>query len=254
MKCIILAAGYATRLYPLTENFPKPLLEVNGKPILDYLIEDLESTEEIDEYIIITNNKFNNHFMEWKKSHDISNKLLILNDTTNSNEERLGAVKDILLAIQLKNIEEDTLVLAGDNLLDFSLKDFISYQKEKQATCIMRYPEFNKERVKKSAEVIVDENDLVLEMNEKPKNPKSIWCVPPFYIYQKEDIKKVEEALNNGCAYDAPGSFIHYLYQKSDVYSYEMPGKRYDIGSLESYQNVCLEYHGIEEGKTKVKA
>ena len=253
MKCIILAAGYATRLYPLTSNYPKPLLKVQEKTILDWLIDDLESTKEIDEYIIISNNKFHRFFMEWKNNHEISNRLLILNDFTNTNEERLGAVKDIELALTLKDIKEDTLVMAGDNLLDFSLNDFIQYFKEKQKTTIMRYYEASDEKVKKSAEVIIDHNDLVLEMNEKPFNPKSNWCSPPFYIYHKDDIKEVKEAIQNGCNIDAPGSFIQYLYRKKEVYAYEMQGKRYDIGNMDSYNQVCLEYPGIKKRKVKIR-
>ncbi|MBR2828504.1 MAG: nucleotidyltransferase family protein [Bacilli bacterium] len=253
MKCIILAAGYATRLYPLTKNFPKPLLEVNKKPILDYLIEDLESTEEIDEYIIVTNNKFNKDFMEWKMKHEISNKLLILNDTTDSNETRLGAVKDMYLAISLKDIKDDTLIMAGDNLLDFSLQGFINYFKEKNSSCIMRYQELNKERIKKSAEVVIDQDDFVVEMNEKPQNPKSNWASPPFYIIKKDDIKKVEESINAGCNTDAPGSFINYLHKNSKVYAYEMPGKRYDIGDIKSYEDVILNYPGVVKEKEKTR-
>lgn len=243
MKCLILAAGYATRLYPLTENFPKPLLEVNGKTILDWLIDDIESFNKIDEYIIISNHKYINHFNKWKNLKNISNKITIIDDGTISNENRLGAVRDIELAINSLNIKDDLFVLAGDNLLDFSLHEFINYFYQKNSTCIMRYYEENSEKIKKSAEVVIDDNDLVLEMNEKPELPKSNWCAPPFYIYKSEDVNRVSEALNDGCKYDAPGSFIEYLCKKNNVYAMEMPGKRYDIGTLESYHNICKIYN-----------
>lgn len=240
MKCLVLAAGYATRLYPLTENFPKPLLEVNGKSILDWLLEDLDSM--VNEFIIISNHKYIEHFNDWKEKVNYSSKITILDDGTLSNETRLGAVCDIEFAIKKLKIDEDLMVIAGDNLLDFSLKSFLDYFKEKQYTCVMRYFESDLERVKKSAELLIDNNDLVLEMNEKPLKPKSNWCCPPFYIYKKEDVIKVEIALKEGCKKDAPGSFIEYLAKKSNVYAMEMPGKRYDIGTRESYEKICQIY------------
>ena len=242
MKCLILGAGYATRLYPLTKNFPKPLLEVNGKTIIDYLIEDISLSNMIDEFIIVSNHKFIEHYNNWKDNANYSIPITIIDDGSISNEERLGAVKDIELVINLLNINDDLMVIAGDNLLDFSLLDFINYYKNKKSSCVMRYFEDNLEKVKKSAELIIDSNDLILEMNEKPENPKSHWCCPPFYIYRNDDVKLVSLALKDGCKKDAPGSFVEYLYKKSKVYAMEMPGKRYDIGNLESYQNICKIY------------
>ncbi len=246
MKCLILAAGYATRLYPLTENFPKPLLKVQGKTIVDWLIDDLESSNKIEEYIIVSNHKFISHFNKWKEISTINSKITLIDDGTISNETRLGAVSDISLAIDKLNINDNLMVIAGDNLLDFSLNNFINYFENKNSSCVMRYYEENLEKVKKSAELVIDKNDLVLEMNEKPKNPKSNYCCPPFYIYQKSDIAKVKEALESGCKKDAPGSFIEYLSKVRPVYAMEMPGHRYDIGTLESYENICNEYKGIK--------
>lgn len=245
MKCLILAAGYATRLYPLTENFPKPLLEIKNKPIINWLIDDLEETKVIDEYIVISNHKFISHFLNWQNKQKNKEKITIIDDMSISNDTRLGAVNDIALAIKEKNINDDLLVLAGDNVLDFSLRTFINYFKIKKHTCIMRYYEEKKEKIKKSACVLCDSSDLVLEMIEKPILPNSNWCCPPFYIYAKEDVKRVFDALNDGCAKDAPGSYINWLYQKNKVYAMKMPGKRYDIGTLESYKAVNETYKGI---------
>ena len=246
MKCLVLAAGYATRLYPLTENFPKPLLEVNGKTILDYLLDDIDQAKCINEYIIVSNHKFINHFNEWAYNKKLSSKITIIDDGTTSNDNRLGAVVDINLAIEKLKINEDLMVIAGDNLLDFSLTEFINYYEEKKETCIMRYYEENKEKIKKSACVLINDSDLVLNMEEKPIEPKSNWCVPPFYIYSSKVVKMVSKALNDGCKYDAPGSFINYLYDKEKVYAFEMPGKRYDIGTLENYENICNMYKKIK--------
>lgn len=244
MKCVILAAGYATRLYPLTENFPKPLLEVAGKPILDWLIDDMVQTGMIDEYIVISNHKFAHIFEDWTEKRNTSDILpltsdiVILDDGTTSNENRLGAVKDIQFAIEQLQLDDDLLVMAGDNLLDFSLADFIKYGKEKNATCVMRYYEANEERLHKTGIIEVDSADRILSFEEKPAQPKSHWCVPAFYYYTREDSHLIKKGIEGGCGTDAPGSFIAWLCQQTKVYAWEMPGKRYDIGTLQSYEEV----------------
>lgn len=243
MKCLILAAGYATRLYPLTENFPKPLLKVGEKTILDWLIDDIESSRSIDEYIVISNHKYVTHFKDWAK--DKAYKITIVDDGTESNETRLGAVKDIQFAMDSLNLDDNMLVIAGDNVLDFSLTKFIAYTKEKQTSCIMRYFEGNYEKLKKCGVVTIDDNDIIINMVEKPSNPESNWCCPPFYYYTKEDAKRIPVAIKDGCGTDAPGSFIAWLATKTTVHAMEMPGSRYDIGNLESYEAVKRDYKGI---------
>ena len=240
MKCLILAAGYATRLYPLTENFPKPLLEVGGKPILDWLIDDMDQTSLIDEYIIISNHKFASIFEEWSNG-----RYTILDDGTSSNETRLGAVKDIQFAIEQLNLDDDLMVMAGDNLLDFSLSGFIHYAKQKQATCVMRYYEADEARLHKTGVAEINEDGLILSMEEKPAEPKSHWCVPAFYCYTREDARLIKKGIEAGCGTDAPGSFIAWLSTQTKVYTYEMPGHRYDIGNLASYEQVKQTYKGI---------
>lgn len=231
MKCIILAAGYATRLYPLTENFPKPLLEVGGKPILNHLIEDIQSM--IDEFVVVTNHKFADIFTEWAKTRS---NLRIIDDLTKTNETRLGAVKDIQLAAQ--DIGDDVLVMAGDNLLDFSLKEFVAFYKEKKTSCVMCHEENDLKKKQKTAIITVDEKNKILTYEEKPKEPKGNLAVPPFYIYTSEDIKRIPDALNEGCGYDAPGSFAAWLSHRTIMHAYRMSGHRYDIGDLESYEKV----------------
>ena len=248
MRCLILAAGYATRLYPITENFPKPLLDVNGKSIIDWLIDDIEDNKLVDEYIIISNHKFYNHFLSWKENSKLKDKITILDDGTTSNENRLGAVNDIEFAIDRLSIDDDLMILAGDNLLDFSLRDFVLYFNNKNATSIMRYYTDDQKRLIKSANIKIDDMDKVTDMIEKPENPISNWCSPAFYILKRDDLKYVKIALNDGCGYDAPGSFICWLHKKSPVYAFEMPGKRYDIGTIETYEEVKKAYKGIEVG------
>ena len=243
MKCLILAAGYATRLYPLTENFPKPLLKVGDKTILDWLVDDIETSGEVDEYIVISNHKFAAHFEKWaaEKSQNIT----VVDDGTSTNETRLGAVKDIQFAIEKRQIDSDVLVIAGDNVLDFSLTKFIAYAKQKQTSCIMRYFEKDEKKLQKGGVVCVDENDKIIAMEEKPCNPKSNWACPPFYYYTKEDTRLVKKGIEAGCGTDAPGSYIAWLCGETDVHAMEMPGSRYDIGNLESYEKVQKDYKGI---------
>ncbi len=243
MKCMILAAGYATRLYPLTENFPKPLLTVGDKTILDWLIDDIDTLGAVDEYVVISNHRFAVHFEEWARTK--AQNITVVDDGTSTNETRLGAVKDIQFAIDALDIDDDMLVIAGDNLLDFSLTAFIRYAKTKQSSCIMRYYEPNEEKLLKCGVVTVDEDDRILEMTEKSPTPATHWCCPPFYYYTREDAKLVEKGILAGCGTDAPGSYIAWLCKQTVVYAMKMPGKRYDIGNLASYEKVKEEYMGI---------
>ena len=243
MKCLILAAGYATRLYPLTENFPKPLLSVGDKTILDWLVDDIDTAGLCDEYVVISNHKFAHLFRDWaaKKTQRIT----VVDDGTESNETRLGAVRDIQFAIDALGLDDDMLVIAGDNVLDFSLTRFISYAREKQASAILRYYEPKVEKLRKCGVLEIDGDDRVIGMEEKPAEPRSHWCCPPFYYYTKKDASLVAEGIAAGCGTDAPGSYVAWLCEKTAVYAMEMPGKRYDIGNLESYEQVKKEYRGI---------
>lgn len=243
MKCLILAAGYATRLYPLTENFPKPLLKVGEKTILDWLIDDIDTLGLVDEYVVISNHKYAHHFDEW--AAEKVQKITVVDDGTSTNETRLGAVKDIQFAIDQLNIDDDMLVIAGDNVLDFSLTKFIKYAKEKNTSCIMRYYEESDVKLTKCGVVEIDDSDRIISMEEKPRQPKSHWCCPPFYYYTKEDARLVQKGIDSGCGTDAPGSYIAWLCSQTPVYAMEMPGSRYDIGNLESYQKVQEDYKGI---------
>ncbi|MDE7100548.1 MAG: NTP transferase domain-containing protein, partial [Anaeroplasmataceae bacterium] len=153
MDCILLCAGYATRMYPLTENFPKPLLQIKGKTIIDYLIDDLEKNHLIERYIIVSNHKFYSHFMDWRKSR--KEDILILDDGSTYNENRLGAVKDIWFAVEQASINDDILVLAGDNLLDFSLKGFIDFFESKNNNAVMRYFEKEIKRLQRTGVAVI---------------------------------------------------------------------------------------------------
>jgi len=243
MKCIILAAGYATRLYPLTENFPKPLLKVGDKTILDWLLEDIHTSGQVDEYIVISNHKFAEHFEAWAGSHTLP--ITVVDDGTSTNETRLGAVCDIQFAIDQLKLDDDLLIIAGDNVLDFSLTHFIRYAEDKKTSCTMRYWEDDVARLRKSGVSEIDDAEVLLSLEEKPANPKSNWCTPPFYFYTREDAAKIREAISDGCGTDAPGSLVAWMCRHSVLHSMQMPGSRYDIGNLESYENVQKTYKGI---------
>ncbi len=243
MKCLILAAGYATRLYPLTENFPKPLLKVGDKTILDWLVDDIDLSGEVDEYIVISNHKFAHHFEEWAATKPQN--ITVVDDGTSTNETRLGAVKDIQFAIDSLHLDDDMLVIAGDNVLDFSLTKFVEYAKEKGTSAIMRYYEANDQKLLKTGVVTIDSDDRILLMTEKSPNPATHWCTPPFYFYTREDARLVQKGIESGCGTDAPGSYIAWLCTQTPVHAMEMPGSRYDIGNLASYEEVQRTYKGI---------
>ncbi len=244
MKCLILAAGYATRLYPLTENFPKPLLDVAGKTILDWLVDDIDTLGAVDEYVVISNHKFAEHFEAWAKGK--TQKITVVDDGTSTNETRLGAVCDIKFAMDKLELDDEALIIAGDNVLDFSLTRFVEYAKAKGASAIMRYYEPEEKKLKKCGVLTMGDDDRVIKMTEKPDVPESHWCCPPFYFYTRSDMQKIGDAIADGCGTDAPGSLAAWFAKCGTVYAMEMPGSRYDIGNLESYETVKSTYKGIK--------
>ena len=243
MKCIILAAGYATRLYPLTKDFPKPLLQVGGKAILDWLVEDIDRCGAVDEYVVISNHRFAAHFDAWAGAR--AERITVVDDGTDTNETRLGAVRDIQFAIDRLGLDDDMLVIAGDNLLDFSLGKFIDFAREKGTSCTMRYYEPDAAKLRRSGVSVIGEGDRLVALEEKPAEPKSHWCTPPFYFYLAADAARIRDAIAEGCPTDAPGSLAAWMCRHAAVHSMEMPGSRYDIGNLESYQSVQQSYRGI---------
>lgn len=247
MKSIIIAAGYATRLYPLTENFPKPLLKVGERNILERLIDDLDTLPEVDEHIIVTNHRFAPHFESWLSTHNSrltthDSKITIIDDGTSTNDTRLGAVRDLLLAIDKCDVADDIIVLAADNILEFSLRGFVDYFKEKGTSVIMCHHEPELKKLQRTGVIAVDDDMKVLEMQEKPEVPVSNWAVPPFYIYSKKDLPVIRKCLDHGCGFDAPGNLAHYLADASTLHAWPMPAPRFDIGSLDSYEEACRRF------------
>lgn len=242
MKSLILAAGYATRLYPLTKNFPKPLLEVGGKTILDRLVESVDQIADVTQHIVISNATFYEHFQKWQKESNYDKEIVVLNDGTTTNENRLGAVKDILFAIEQLNIDEDLLVLAGDNVVKFSFADFVAYAKDKNTSCITCHEEPSIAALQKTGVLEADANFRVIAMHEKPANPPSHYAVPPFYYYKRSDLPLVKTALEHGCGYDAPGNLAAWLCQQTPVHAWILNGPRYDIGDIAAYEHAQNEF------------
>ena len=239
MKTIVLAAGYATRLYPLTENFPKPLLEIGNNTILGRLLDDIDTIPEVTEHIIVTNGKFAGIFEEWAKNR---NNVKVLSDNTFTNETRLGAVRDLILAIDTYRLDEDLLVVAAANILDFSFRGFVEAFKKKGTSMIMCHHEPEIYKLQRTGVIEVDSDFRVLQMQEKPEVPVSHWAVPPFYIYRREDIPLIKGAIADGCGFDAPGNLAHYLVDRTIIHAWPMPGGRFDIGSLDTYEEARIKY------------
>lgn len=217
---------------------------MGGKAILDHLIGDIEGSGLVDGYVVVSNHKFASIFGEWIAAHPLRDKIALVDDGSETNESRLGAVMDISLGIKSRGIDDELFVMAGDNLLSFSLKDFLRYGQEKGTACIMRYSEPDPARLRKCGVAEVDESDRVLSLVEKPSEPKSHWCCPPFYYFTRSGLALIDKAIEEGCGIDAPGSLIAWLCTHAPVHAWEMPGPRYDIGNLESYHQVKQIFEG----------
>ena len=242
MKNIVIAAGYATRLGELTRNFPKPLLKIGNNTILGRMLDDIDRISDIDEHIIITNHKFAPVFEQWKTEHHYQKPVTIIDDGTETNETRLGAVCDLLLAMDRLSVNDDLLVVAADNLLFFSFQEFVDFAREKQTSCLMCHEQPSIEKLQRTGVIVVDEKMRVLNMEEKPHEPKSHWAVPPFYIYRKEDLDLVRHAVENGCGKDAPGNLAHYMVEHTTMHAWPMSAGRFDIGSLDTYYEAVRLY------------
>ena len=237
MKAIILAAGYATRLYPLTKNFPKPLLEVGGKTILNHLIEQIKIISDIDRIYVVTNRRFYGHFADWARANSAMQtgvEIEVLDDGTTSNDDRLGAVGDIQFAIEACAIADDILVLAADNILLFSLQKLVdTFNSNPVSHVAVRHnPDYDDR--KRRGNVQLDKDNRVLQFIEKPDRPISEWSASPVYIYPASILPRFEEYIASGGNPDAPGHFVAWLHTCETVYGYDIKGGVLDIGNRES--------------------
>lgn len=244
MKAIVLAAGYATRLYPLTINKAKPLLPVGKKLIIDYILENIKTVQEIDAVYVVTNNKFYKDFLEWQKSRDFGKKVVIVNDNTTSDTDKLGAIGDIQLVINKMRINDDLLIIGGDNLFEFNLNDFINFFKNNSLSITAyRYP--YKDKLSRFGLVQTDRNNRVVLFQEKPKNPKSDLVAICLYAFPSDKLKLIHEYLSGKNNKDAPGYYLEWLIEKEDVRVFVFDSQWHDIGSPESYRRAQKEFKGV---------
>lgn len=237
MKALILAAGYATRLYPLTKEYPKPLLTVEEKPIIDFIIDKLKTIDEIGEIIVVTNSKFISRFKKWKAGLHTKKRLSLINDLTKDNRDRRGAIGDIDFTIDKKGIEDDLLVIGGDNLFDGNLKDFLSFAKANQNSPVIgAYDVRDKLNARNYGVIKLDKNNKLIDFQEKPRNPKSTLVAMCLYYFPREKLGLIKEYLVNKIKKtDATGLYIDWLRNKCPVYGFVFSGQWYDIGDYKFY-------------------
>jgi glucose-1-phosphate thymidylyltransferase len=246
VKALILAAGYATRLYPLTLDRPKPLLQIGEKTILDHFLSRLAGLN-IDGVYVVTNSKFTGSFKKWADAVNGEGRytdftIEIINDGTMDNESRLGAIGDIHFSIQQKAIKDDLMVSAGDNVYNFDFIHFLNFYTLKKSDVILAHPVFDREKLKRHGVVQVDADQHVMGFFEKSAQPPSHLVSPAFYIFKKSTLTMFGDYLAQNNNPDAPGHFISWLYTRQPVYAYIMEETYYDIGTLEAYHQVCDEW------------
>jgi len=244
MNALILAAGYATRLYPLTSNKAKPLLEVGGKPIIQWLFDNLASVPNLGTVYIVTNNKFASDFQNWANAYEDRNrrsmsksKIKIVNDGSTSDDDKLGAIGDINLVLTREDLaDDDLLIIAGDNLFQQPLREFVEAAKRSQATVAV-HDVGNLEAMKKYGTVTVDKNGVITNFEEKPEKPKSTLAAVALYYYSREVLPLFTTYLAAGNNPDQPGLFLQWLYTRRPVNTFEIKGRWLDIGSKETLEN-----------------
>ncbi len=243
MRTLILAAGYATRLYPLTKNTPKSLLLVGKMTIMDHLIRKLEGSDEIKYVHVVTNQKFYGAFRDWLKALKTKKRVTIDNDGSTTNENRLGALGDIKLTLERQGIRDDLMVLAGDNMFDWGLKGFIEHTKAEPGLFAMgAYDIGSKSKASKYGVVKVDRKGYVVDFLEKPKDPPSSLVATGIYYFPKDELHMIGDYLKVGRENDAPGHFVQWLHKERKVRCYAFKGIWYDIGDMESYRKANLAF------------
>lgn len=231
MKTIILAAGFATRLYPITEKKSKPLLKISGKPIINYIIEKVREISE-EEIIIVTNSLFYSDFLSWKKEYSYSNVTLI-DDGVSIPSMRLGAIGDLLFAVDKLQLNEDLLVICGDNLFTYSLADSFDLFRKERKNLSLFFDLRNFEEAKRFGVAQIDSSNIVCDFEEKPNNPKTTLCSTSTYFFLKESIPLMREfcEIEN---MDQPGLFLKFLYKRVPLYAHVVKEKWIDVGTIDS--------------------
>jgi glucose-1-phosphate thymidylyltransferase len=239
MNVLVLAAGYATRLYPLTLNKAKPLLEVAGKPMIEWVLDNLASVPDLETIYVVTNRKFAEDFRAWAASYKNRHpkmSLKIIDDGSTSDSDKLGAIGDINLVISREQLtDRDLIVVAGDNLFSEPLTDFVKASRGSKAT-LATYDVGDLEAIKKYSNIAIDENGIITHFEEKPVKPKNTLAGIALYYYSPETIPLFTTYTAAGNNPDQPGRFIQWLYQRTPVRTHQIKGTWFDIGSKETLE------------------
>ena len=248
MKAIILAGGYATRLQPLTDDLSKCLLPVGGKPMVDWILERIREVEEIDDVHVVTNSRFAQDFQQWAMSKD---GVMVHDDGTSSNDDRLGAVGDIAFTLERAEIDDDVLVIAGDNLFDYDLGEYVAFWRSKAVASAVPVFDVGDSRLASQYGIVeIAGDDRIIDFVEKPADPLSTLAATATYIYHREHVPLVGQYLADGNAPDQSGSFIEWLQSREPVYAYRFSGSWLDIGDREQLlaaDNMLRRAQGLPE-------
>jgi glucose-1-phosphate thymidylyltransferase len=239
MKVIILAAGYATRLYPLTLTRPKPLLPVAGKPMIDYVLDNLAPIGKIDRVYIVTNAKFAEAFQKWSDDYRATKARLdftIVNDGSTDDSNKLGAIGDLHLVLTREKVDDDIIVVAGDNLFSNTLEGFGWFCRQKNAPVLAVYDVGNLEEIKKYNAITIDGDSKITFFEEKPKQPASTVTGIALYFYPKATLALIRQYVTEGNNPDQPGRLVQWLYPRTPVFTWRVPGIWFDIGSKEALE------------------
>lgn len=251
MKALVLAAGYGTRLYPLTRDRPKPLLPVGGRPLLDRLASDLDGADALREILVVVNDRFEGEMRGWASAarERLSLPLTVLSDGTERPEERLGAVGDIAFVVEEADVEEDLLVVAGDNLFEFDVGRMPREHADDPAAAVVAVEERrDRERLRRSGVAVVGEDGLLKQLVEKPDRPPTRTAVAPLHLYREEVLPLFRRYVDGGGEADAPGHFLEWLVPRRSVRAWRMPGPRHDIGTPDAYRATRARYGGGDPG------
>jgi glucose-1-phosphate thymidylyltransferase len=239
MKALLLGAGYATRLYPLTRERPKPLLPLGGVAIIQRICERIFPVPGVDRIYIVTNHRFAGHYYSWLREYEDRKKppvpIEIFDDLTNSPDDRLGAIGDIDFVIRHAKVADDLLVIAGDNLFEFRLQDFTAFARRKRGSAVCVKDLGSGDRASLYGVVEVDAKGRIVDFEEKPPVPKSSLVAIGVYFYAKKHLPLFRQYLGEGNSRDAPGYYVAWLHQQIDLYAYPVEGEWYDIGDIDSY-------------------